>query len=255
MTEAPPAGIRNVAVVMPAHDEEQRLGRALSGLRSALDTLEVEHPGVGVSVTVVLDNCTDNSKEICTAFSASDPRFRNVTVKLRSAGASRDYGVRTALDGLQPPGTETGAGPETVWLANTDADSTVPRHWLVRQVDLANNGTDAVLGSVEPDPADVDPAVLGRWLALHPFREDHSHIYGANLGIRASAYLAVGGFPLVRSHEDRGLVERLRRHGFTVTSTDSIRVVTSGRTEARAPQGFAAYIRGLGAELPAAARG
>lgn len=56
---------------MPAHDEEQRLGRALSGLRSALDTLEVEHPGVGVSVTVVLDNCTDNSKEICTAFSAA----------------------------------------------------------------------------------------------------------------------------------------------------------------------------------------
>jgi glycosyltransferase involved in cell wall biosynthesis len=252
MTQPQLEGIRNVAVVMPAHNEEQRLGRALTGLRAALDALEQEYPRVGSSVTVVLDSCTDRSKEICTAFSVGDPRFRKVTVKLRSAGASRDYGVRTALDGLQHPGAETSAGPETVWIANTDADSTVPRHWLVRQLDLANKGADAVLGSVEPDPADVDPSVLGRWLELHPFREDHSHIYGANLGIRASAYLAAGGFPLMRSHEDRGLVERLLRQGFTVTSTDSIRVVTSGRTHARAPQGFAAYLRSLSAGAPAA---
>ncbi len=97
----------------------------------------------------------------------------------------------------------------------------------------------------------MDPAIHRRWLELHPFREDHQHIYGANLGIRASAYLTAGGFPALRAHEDRVLVERLRRHGFAVTATDTIRVLTSGgRTHARAPEGFAAYLRSLAAELP-----
>lgn len=253
MTHPQQPSIRNVAVVIPAHNEEQRLGRALTGLRTALDALGREHPRVGASVTVVLDNCTDGSAAISAAFGANDPRFHNVTVKLRSTGASRDCGVTEALNRLQLQNGERGEA--TVWLANTDADSTVPGHWLVRQVDLANAGADAVLGSVEPDPTDVDPVVLGRWLELHPFREDHSHIYGANLGIRASAYLAAGGFPLLRSHEDRGLVERLRRQGFMVTSTDTIRVVTSGRTHSRAPEGFGSYLRALGAELPTPASG
>ena len=55
-------------------------------------------------------------------------------------------------------------------------------------------------------------------------------------------------------HEDRALVERLRRRAFAVVATDTIRVLTSGRTHARAPQGFAAYLRSLGRELPAAGR-
>ncbi|MGZ4663234.1 MAG: hypothetical protein ACXVYB_18350, partial [Arthrobacter sp.] len=139
------------------------------------------------------------------------------------------------------------------WLANTDADSAVPENWLVRQLELADAGADAVLGSVEPDPAGMDPAIRRRWLDKHPFREDHPHIYGANFGVRASAYLAAGGFPLLRVHEDRILVERLRHRAFTVVATDSMRVLTSGRTHARAPHGFAAYLRALGMDRPAAA--
>lgn len=238
--------IQRIAVTMPAHDEEQHIGRALAALGTALDTLEREYPGVPATVTVVLDSCTDGSAGITAARVAADPRFASVAVQLRSAGACRDQGIRTAL--LSHPAEATGS----LWLANTDADSVAPPNWLVRQVELANAGADVVLGSVEPDAYDLDPAVLSRWLELHPFRETHQHIYGANLGIRASAYLAAGGFPHLRAHEDRRLVERTRHQGFRVTATDSIRVLTSGRTHARAPEGFAAYLRTLGAELPAA---
>jgi glycosyltransferase involved in cell wall biosynthesis len=246
MTEAVPQNIMSVVVVMPAHNEDRHIGSALAALKTAADALQREHPRIPVSVSVVLDSCTDHSVGITAAYVAGDPRFGAVNVKLRSTGASRDFGIRASLDSL-PAGMT-----KNIWLATTDADSSVPEHWLVRQVELANAGADAILGSVEPDPRDVEPALLGRWLELHPFREDHPHIYGANLGVRASAYLSVGGFPTLRAHEDHALVDRLRSHGFAVTATDTTRVVTSGRTQARAPEGFAAYLRALGAELPAA---
>ncbi|MFK0007922.1 glycosyltransferase [Paenarthrobacter sp. NPDC090520] len=238
--------IRHVAVVVPAHNEEQRLGHALESLLRATQGLEQLFPAVTTSISVVLDSCTDRSARIAASFAATHPVLATLEVKLRSTGASRATGVAFALK-------VAAEDPEGVWLANTDADSTVPADWLVRQVELANSGADAILGSVEPDPADSDAAVLLRWLELHPFKESHPHIYGANLGVRASAYLQSGGFPAVRAHEDRMLVERLRRHGFRVQATDSIRVTTSGRTHARAPQGFAAYLRSLAQDVPVVA--
>ncbi|WP_394524554.1 glycosyltransferase [Paenarthrobacter nicotinovorans] len=245
MTDPAPQGIRDVAVVVPAHNEDQHIGKALSALRAAADALNKARPDIRLRMTVVLDSCTDRSAEITAAYVAGDARFSLIEVALRSTGASRGFGFRSALAACHP----INAGD--LWLANTDADSVVPENWLVRQVELADNGADAILGSVEPDPDDVDPAVLRRWLELHPFRENHQHIYGANFGVRGSAYLAVGGFPMLRAHEDRVLVERLRSREFQVVATDSIRVLTSGRTHARAPEGFAAYLRALGAELPA----
>lgn len=83
-------------------------------------------------------------------------------------------------------------------------------------------------------------------MALFWVGVNNPHIYGANFGVRASAYLAAGGFPKLASHEDRTLVQSLRNRAFTVTATDSMRVLTSGRIQARAPHGFGAYLRTLG---------
>lgn len=247
--------IDRVAVVMPAHNEDQHLDRALAALRAAADMLQRERPDVQVAVTVVLDSCTDRSADIAACYVASDRRFAAVSVRLGSTGASRAAGVRAAGITMAVPGPAVLAATELwagrTWLANTDADSAVPPNWLVRQVELADAGADAVLGSVEPDPEGTDPAILRRWLERHPFRENHPHIYGANFGVRASAYLAAGGFPRMRVHEDRILVENLRRHAYTVLATDTIRVLTSGRTHARAPHGFGAYLRALALDLPA----
>ncbi|QOT15797.1 glycosyltransferase family 2 protein [Paenarthrobacter sp. YJN-5] len=272
--------IRHVAVVVPAHNEEEELGPALSAIRHAADALSAGnlHPEVlgaearsaeasaaeasaaealtaqgtqvSVSITVVLDSCTDGSRDIVNAHASADARVRMLETRARSTGASRGAGVMAALAGLD---TGRRTDPDTVWLANTDADSSVPTNWLIRQVELANAGVDVVLGSVEPDARTADPGILRRWLELHPFREDHPHIYGANFGVRASAYLAVGGFPKLQAHEDRILATRLSRQGFLIRSTDTNRVVTSSRTTARAPQGFATYLRALGELAPVTA--
>ena len=241
------ARIGQVGVVVPVHNEEQHLARALTGIRAAADALQASQPGVGASVVVVLDSCTDGSRGVAARFAATDTRISVLEVGFRSVGKSRRAGIEALLAGrppLQPP--PAGASAAELWLANTDADSCVPVNWLQRQVELADAGADAVLGSVEPDPDGMDPEILGRWHARHPREEHHAHVFGANFGVRASAYTLSGGFPRQRSHEDRALVENLRRHGFVVRATDSIRVLTSGRLQARAPHGFGVYLFALG---------
>lgn len=255
--------VARVAVVMPAHNEEEHLDRALNAVRRAIDMLHRTRPWVECGVTVVLDGCTDGSAGITAGHIAADRRIGALEVQFRSAGASRAAGIRAAGIGSLPgpPGPPGRPGPRRrtplpagrIWLANTDADSRVPENWLVGQLNFADAGADAVLGSVEPDPDGMDPQLLRRWRELHPFTEDHPHVYGANLGVRASAYLAAGGFPGNASHEDSILVQRLRSHAFTVTATDSVRVLTSGRTAPRAPEGFGAYLRDLDRVRPSAA--
>lgn len=254
--------IGQVNVVVPVHNEEQHLARALAGVRAAANALQWDRPHVGVEIVVVLDSCTDGSRGIALRYAAGDPRFRVLEVGFRSVGKSRRAGIDSLRAARPAPAGPPSPGPPfpppdsaRLWLANTDADSFVPVNWLQRQVELADAGADAVLGSVEPDPDGMDPEILRRWHARHPFEEHHAHVYGANFGVRASAYQLAGGFPRQRSHEDRALVEKLRRHGFRVRATDSIRVLTSGRLHARAPHGFGAYLLALGLEPAVALEG
>lgn len=241
--------IRQVAVVIPAHNEEQHLKRALTAARDAADQAESDLTGVRVQVVVVLDSCTDGSAAVAAVFAAEDPRYMVLPVDFRSVGKSRQAGAEAALENAtrrSPAGGSTaGSSLRHVWLANTDADSCVPENWLVRQLELAAGGADVVLGSVEPDGHGMPHHLAARWHARHVPTENHPHVYGANLGVRASSYLAAGGFPGVDFDEDRALVDRLRGSGASMVATDTTRVLTSGRTVGRAPRGFAAYLLAL----------
>ena len=77
----------------------------------------------------------------------------------------------------------------------------------------------------------------------------HPHVHGANLGIRASAYLAAGGFRPLRTAEDHALLAAATEAGCPVVQASDITVQTSGRRQARAPLGFSHLLRTL-APLP-----
>ena len=226
--------VRHVVVAVPARNEERLLGTCLDSVLTAVARLQRHRPGTTAEVVVALDGCVDGSAEVAGR--------RPVTVLHEDAGAvgpARRAAVTAGLAALA-----VGDGWEQTWIANTDADCEVPPHWLVDQVALADEGADLVVGTVSP--VDVaDPRVLGAWLERHELREGHGHVHGANLGVRADAYLAVGGFAPLAVHEDVGLVTRLRDAGHPWVATDRCRVRTSGRTESRVDGGFATFLAGL----------
>ncbi len=222
--------IEEVVVVVPAHDEEARLGGCLAAIADA-----AAHPhlsGVGVHVVVALDACHDASAAIAAAL----PDVITVRLAVRSPGRARRAGVAAGL-------ARTRAAPASTWLATTDADSEVPHSWLASQLDLAASGWDGVAGTVEVGDWDGHEARVrgeyGRLLAsrVRPGGA-HTHVYGANLGVRASAYLAAGGFPRLALAEEAALWARLAATGHRLLHTRDVVVTTSGRRDPRAVGGL-----------------
>jgi hypothetical protein len=70
----------------------------------------------------------------------------------------------------------------------------------------------------------------------------HPHVHGANIGVRADAYLRAGGWMNLATAEDHDLWHRLQHQGERRLSDARLWVMTSGRRLGRAPMGFAAAL-------------
>lgn len=232
--------IRAVHVVIPARDEERRLPRSLASVHAARAHLRSARPDLVVEVTVVLDRCVDRSAQV-----ARRAAVQTLDVDHGNVGATRHAGVRSAL----ATAAARGVGPADLWVACTDADTVVPPHWLTGHVDLSQTH-DAVIGTVEPLGL-TDTEVLTEWRARHHLIEGHPHVHGANLGLRGSAYLAVGGFRPMPTDEDVDLVRRIRSHTTRWVATDTVRVASSARRTSRCHGGFSDYLSALEAEVRA----
>ena len=235
--------IRRLAVIVPASNEEQHIASCLASIGAARAHLaQSRAAGVQVRVFVVLDGCRDRTATIAARF----PWVRPVMISAGRVGAVRHAGALAAI-GSAPPARE-------LWLANTDADCAVPRDWLSFMVAESRRNTQVVLGTVLPGPG-LPAALEKAWLSRHHLREGHPHVHGANFGIRADTYLTLGGWQPLRLGEDVALAGRAAKAGhLQIIRTASIPVVTSSRTAARAPGGFASYLTELGAPCRDAAR-
>jgi cellulose synthase/poly-beta-1,6-N-acetylglucosamine synthase-like glycosyltransferase len=164
-----------------------------------------------------------------------------------------------------------------IWIANTDADSAPHPDWIAQQLALARQGYCGVAGIVHVASIDVHRAdVIARWRSeysgAHTARiadgldvgavwagraaegvdgvasgfgldVTHPHVHGANLGIRADAYLDAGGWSDLALAEDHCLWGRVRACGWRVASSVACVVTTSGRLNGRAQGGFADTLR------------
>jgi glycosyltransferase involved in cell wall biosynthesis len=227
--------IRSVAIVVPAANEETLIGPCLDAMAAARSHTR-RHAGrpIQIRTIVVLDSCTDATE------SATRDHHDVETVSCRAGrvGAARALGVRHLLARSTAALTDT-------WIANTDGDSQVPTHWLTHMVNEADRGAHLVLGTVLPADG-LSPSAHRGWFDHHMLGDGHGHIHGANFGIRADVYQALGGWPPLASGEDVTLARQVRAARlFKTVRSGAIPVTTSARLTGRAPDGFADYLQDL----------
>jgi cellulose synthase/poly-beta-1,6-N-acetylglucosamine synthase-like glycosyltransferase len=220
-------------VVVPAHNEKPDLPECLRALLTAAVCLPIP-----VSIVVVLDASDDDSAMLAGRYG---PDVHFVSVEARNVGAARAVGFGY--------GRSLCRDDDECWYATTDADSRVDPGWLIHQLEL---GAEMVLGVVRVanwrhHSADVANRYVQAYEAgPQGLDGHHEHVHGANMGFSAKAYWRVGGFRAMSSGEDVDLVERFEAAGYRVHRDTELSVITSARTRARAPRGFAHYLRQLG---------
>jgi glucosyl-3-phosphoglycerate synthase len=237
----PGAGVRAV-VVVPAHDEEERIGRCLAALAA-----QVEAEPSSYEVIVVIDACADGTAAEVEAFRArrAEPAVHTIEGPGQGAGPARATGMDVGCARLEGLGRDAGL------LASTDADSVVAPDWIARQLEAIAAGAEAIGGEVILDPAEaaaLPPAVLaGREAELAArTREaarrgpaEHAHFSGASLGVTPRAYRRAGGMAWMAALEDQELEDRLAGAGVAIHRLRPVSVVTAARTEGRAERGLA----------------
>lgn len=219
--------LRRIVVVVPAHNERDRLPECLASLSAAAERVPVP-----VTSVVVLDSCTDGSEAVVRH------SFTAVSVAAANVGAARAEGFARVAGG---------AGRDT-WFATTDADSVVSADWLVNQMVHHRHGAEAVVGMVSVDWSHHSPRTRRRYEQRYGRAGNaspHGHVHGANLGIRADVYWRVGGFRSLERGEDVDLVSRLAGAGARLAWDRNSPVLTSDRTDSRVTGGFGDYVKDL----------
>lgn len=216
-----------IGIVIPAHNEAMTIGNCLASVQEAMRQLPST---ISVYPLVVLDSCTDDTALIVKAAGVD-----GLPVDYRCVGQTRDLGIRQAI------------AKGATWIACTDADTVVNKEWLVAQIKhITYQMTDMICGVVSIDSwAHLTAQTQEDYVAHYQDRMGHRHIHGANLSFSSDAYLAVGGFSPSHCHEDVDLVKKFESQGYAIIWSNRVRVVTSSRLQARATEGFAAFLANL----------
>jgi glycosyltransferase involved in cell wall biosynthesis len=220
----------HVSILIPARNEEKLLPRCL---QSVFKSLSILPPSVTTDVIVAVDRSTDLTYQIAKDMTQG----RGVAIAIESGvvGKARAVAAEIAMRRYRGPWNR-------LWLAKTDADCVVPDSWVLEQLLLAGKSAEAIAGTVQVDSFEEhSPEVSERFRAHYIIASDgsHSHIHGANLGIRGDVYRKSGGWRELETAEDHDLWHRLQNLGARTVSVDHTRVITSGRRAGRAPHGFA----------------
>lgn len=219
---------QHLIVAIPARDEVDSIEECIR----SVDQASADVP-VPVLVVLAADSCTDATFEVASQIRTEFCTLAVIEGQWGRAGAARAAAVRHAWSRLP-----LDVGP--VWIANTDADCVVPPLWLRIQLELATEH-DAIAGIVELDPVSTSAAIFEAFTDTYILDGDrHGHVHGANIGVCASAYEAVGGWcPQTVVGEDHVMWNALRDVGHRMSQTTRLRVVTSARTHSRVVGGFA----------------
>ncbi|MDF2231288.1 glycosyltransferase family 2 protein [Albimonas sp. CAU 1670] len=232
------------AVIVPARDEAELIGRCLAALAPQLSA---------AAVIVAVNNTSDDTAARALALARREGLPLAVAERRLprgGVGAARRFGFALAAR----------LCPQAEALLTTDADAAAAPDWIDR-MRAALAGADVAAGRIETFPDEArglppdyrrrqrrEERYLGLSLAFEALMDPAGRAGGlnlaggANLGVRAAAYRQVGGFRRRESNEDRDLVDRLRAAGLRVARPADAVVRASLRPVGRAPAGMAANV-------------
>ncbi len=229
----------STGIVVPAQNEAASIEACIESIRQSCESAKLRD----YWIVIVADTCTDDTVRLARRALAGTGQVLETDVK--SAGSARRLGVDAALAHFRDKDLKR------IWLANTDADTLVSSDWMEVQLRLADAGIAAVAGIVKLEEGGTRAAhELYRATYLTSPDGTHGHVHGANLALRADAYLDAGGWAHLPLAEDHCLWNRLRHRGWRLSSPVTSVVVTSARLIGRARGGFADTMRaGIDAQL------
>ena len=176
--------LKAIGVVVPARDEADRVDGCLAALTESVRELRRSPAGANIEVriVVVVDGCRDGTADRVAAWPTVSP----VLCSAGRVGVARAAGIHQLLAMFR----RVGVPASRTWIANTDADSTVSSGWLGTHAAAARRGAAMLLGTVRPDPAELDRAVEDRWYRGHRLGDDHPTCTGRTW---ASGPTGIGG--------------------------------------------------------------
>lgn len=256
-----PPVLWTAAIVIPARNEAQRIGRCLD---AAAEAIRHAQPVV-TGLIVVVNNSTDATNEHAVVWALAHPTVPVLLVNCTfappeaNAGAARRVGLDLAAKRVRQNGV----------LMTTDADSSVRSDWITRNLsELAQ--ADLICGRFVADPAEVGtlPAQVARhciietdymsvavkvaaFLDPQPHDPDppHNNAPGASLAFTRELYETVGGMPAIPMSEDRAFAALAEEHDFRLRHSDAVVVETSCRMTGRTGGGMAGALRARAVEV------
>ena len=226
-------------VVVPARDEQDRIGACLEAL--AAQTVGRRR----FETILVADACNDRTEQVAQETAA---RLGLTLTVLQGpgegSGPARKLGMDAAGERLRSLGLPRGL------IATTDADSEPAPDWIERQLEHLGRGADVIAGAIElaTEETQLPTAVLDRrrqdaetrMAAITAVDADaaHHHFAGASLGVNAEVYRQVGGIEASRALEDEAFAGALARHKIPILRPADVRVRTAVRTDGRAARGL-----------------
>jgi hypothetical protein len=230
----------------------------LRALAQQFDRLGRPIPPALVRIVVFANNCTDQSARFARRLGEGWSLDIRVVEASSPPGAAHAGNARRAAMDIAEAWLEERDEASGVILT-TDADSEVAPNWIAENLGAFEAGAEAVLGRIALDSeGKLLPEALHRrgeleetyeglltklsWL-LDPLEHNpwphHATVSGASLGVTRAAYCRVGRLPRVPLGEDKALITLLSRQDARIRYCPTARVITSGRTNGRAPGGVA----------------
>ncbi len=253
----PPSSDRRarMAVAVPARNEESRIGRTLRALGEQLG----EDAG-RYRIVLLANNCTDHTaaaaREVAQTLALPiEVVEEDFPSEQAHIGHARGRALHLAAARLE--------GQPGALLATTDADTVVAPDWAAN-LRVALGNADLVGGRILtlPEERDALPRHLRRLqledAAYHllasrlrsvldpepsdPWPRHHQH-FGANMGLRLSAWEQLRVWPQVRCLEDVALVNEMQRLDLRVRHCPQVRAWTSAREHGRVETGLSSQLR------------